>query len=47
MRVVAAEGCAAPSELKKLQIKTFVGDKLDDVRNLEDVALQSGAASLA
>ncbi len=46
VRVQTAEGCAAPTELKKLQIKTFVGDKLDDVRNLMGVALESGAVTL-
>ena len=46
LRVATAEGCAAPNELKKLQIKTFVGEKLEDVRNLKDVALLSGVATI-
>lgn len=46
VRVATAEGCAKPTELKELQIKTFAGDKLDDVRNLKDVALESGAATI-
>jgi hypothetical protein len=46
VHVATAVGCTAPSELKKLQVKTFAGDKLDDVRNLTDVALESGSATI-
>ena len=46
VRVASEVGCTAPSELKKLQVKTFAGDKLDDVRNLKDVALEAGAATI-
>lgn len=46
VRVATAEGCTTPTELKKLQIKTFTGDKLDGVSNLNDVALDSGAATI-
>ena len=46
VRVSTTEGCQAPTELKKLQIKTFAGDQLHDVRNLTDLALASGAATI-
>lgn len=46
VRVSAAAGCQVPTELKKLQIKTFTDDKLDDVRNVTDLALTSGAATI-
>jgi hypothetical protein len=42
-----AEGCAKPSTLKKVQLKTFEADgKLADVRNLKDVAAPEGSANL-
>ena len=46
VHVATAVGCTAPSKLKKLQVKTFAGDKLDDVRNLNDIALESGSATI-
>ncbi len=46
VRVSTAAGCQGPTELKKLQIKTFTTDKLDDVHNFTDLALTSGAATI-
>ena len=46
VRVSTTAGCHVPTELKKLQIKTFTADKLDDVRNFTDLALTSGAATI-
>jgi len=41
-----AAGCAAPSTLKKLQVKTWNGSDRRDVSNLKDVPLVAGAATL-
>ena len=45
VRATAATGCAPVTELKKLQLKIYDADgKLDDVRNLTDVAAPGGQA---
>src|SRR4029450_4281206 len=46
LRVATASGCPVPTTLKKLQVKTSSGTDRQDVSNLKDVPLQSGAATL-
>jgi hypothetical protein len=46
LRVATASGCTVPTTLKKLQVKTSSGSDRQDVSNLKDVPLQSGAATL-
>src|SRR5256885_12996981 len=47
LAVSPAAGCAPVDTLKKVQLKTFTsGGKLDDVRNLDDVAAPHGVANV-
>ena len=47
LTVTPAAGCAAVETLKKVQLKTFDAEgKVDDVRNLADVAAPGGKASI-
>jgi hypothetical protein len=47
LAVSPAAGCAPVDTLKKVQLKTFTsGGKLDDVRNLNDVAAPHGVANV-
>src|SRR5919199_1075502 len=41
------DGCSRPTELKKVQVKTFAADgTVASTRNLTDVAARDGAANL-
>ena len=47
LHVATASGCAVPTSLKKLQLKTSSGQDRQNVSNLKNVPLVSGAATLA